>query len=204
MTRENRTPPLERAKKYFLSFLFKSPLLKLHSDIFVINALKQGDKKIFEQLYSSYYQKLCTFLLSYCQDRSIIEDVVQDVFLNLWAKRRNISIRTSLNAFLYKSAYNKLMDKYRHLKLKNEMLSSYYDTAVLLAAEKDHETSKTRIKMLHLCIGELPERCKAVFLMGKVRGLNYREISKELGISVKTIEGHIARAYRLLKECMDK
>ncbi|MCR9228440.1 MAG: RNA polymerase sigma-70 factor [Flavobacteriaceae bacterium] len=178
--------------------------MKQHSDIFVINALKKGDKKIFEQLYSSYYQKLCSFLLSYCHDRTIIEDVVQDVFLNLWAKRRDISIRTSLNAFLYKSAHNKLMDKYRHLKLKNEMLSSYYNTAVMLAVENDNETSKRRLVLLNKCMEELPERCREVFTSGKVRGLDYREISEEFQISIKTVEGHFARAYRLLKECLDK
>lgn len=178
--------------------------MQKHSDIFVINALKKGDKKIFEHLYSSYYQKLCVYLLSYCQDRAIIEDVVQDVFLNLWAKRSEITIRTSLNAFLYKSTYNRLMDKYRHARLKNEMLSSYYHTAVMLAVENDNEASRKRLGLLKACMEDLPERCREVFLSGKVRGLDYREISEELEISVKTIEGHFARAYRLLKECMDK
>jgi len=176
--------------------------LQQHTDIFILNSLKKGDKKVFEKLYSSYYQKLCSFLLSYCQDRDIIEDVVQDVFLNLWDKRRKINIQTSLNAFLYKSVYNKLMDKYRHLRLKNEMLSSYYHTAVMLAVEKENDRPNKDIRLLHQCMEGLPEKCKKVFMRGKVRGLNYNEISEELGISVKTVEGHVARAYRLLKECM--
>ena len=95
------------------------------------------------------------------------------------------------------------MDKYRHLRLKNEMLSSYYHTAVMLAVEKEDDQPKKRIRLLHQCMETLPERCKEVFLRGKVRGLNYSEISEELGISTKTVEGHIARAYRLLKECME-
>lgn len=178
--------------------------MQQHTDIFILNSLKKGDKKVFDKLYSSYYQKLCSFLLSYCQDRDIIEDVVQDVFLNLWAKRREIKIQTSLNAFLYRSVYNKLMDKYRHLRLKNEMLSSYYHTAVILAVEKENDQHKKRVQLLQKCMEELPTRCGEVFVRGKVRGLNYREISEELGISVKTVEGHIARAYRFLKECLDK
>ncbi|UBZ14989.1 RNA polymerase sigma-70 factor [Flagellimonas marinaquae] len=178
--------------------------MQQRTDIFILNALKKGDKKVFEKLYSSYYQKLCSFLLSYCQDHEIIEDVVQDVFLNLWDKRREIKIQTSLNAFLYKSVYNKLMDKYRHLRLRNEMLSSYYHTAIMLAVEKEEDRPKKHIILLRQCMEGLPDKCREVFLGGKVRGLNYSEISKEFGISTKTVEGHIARAYRLLKECMDK
>lgn len=178
--------------------------MQKHSDIFVLKALKKGDKKIFEHLYSSYYQELCVFLLSYCQDRAIAEDVVQDVFLKVWVKRREINIQTSLKAFLYKATYNKLMDKYRHTRLKNEMLSSYYHTALMLAVENDSEISKRRLGLLKACIEDLPKRCKEVFLSGKDRGLDYGEISEQLNISVKTVEGHFARAYRLLKECMDR
>ena len=94
------------------------------------------------------------------------------------------------------------MDKYRHLKLKNETLSSYYHTAVMLAVEKEDDRPKKQIKLLHQCMDKLPEKCREVFLLGKARGLNYSEISEEIGISVKTVEGHIARAYRLLKNCM--
>ncbi|MBR9855876.1 MAG: RNA polymerase sigma-70 factor [Algicola sp.] len=178
--------------------------MQQHTDIFILNSLKKGDKKVFEKLYSSYYQKLCSFLLSYCQDQDIIEDVVQDVFLNLWDKRGEINIQTSLNAFLYKSVYNKLMDKYRHLRLKNKMLSSYYHTAIMLVVEKEDDRKKRDIRLLHQCIERLPEKCKETFVQGKFRGLNYNEISEKLGISVKTVEGHVARAYRLLKECMGR
>ncbi|MBA4744115.1 MAG: RNA polymerase sigma-70 factor [Muricauda sp.] len=176
--------------------------MKHKNEIFIINSLKSGDKKIFERLYSDYYQKLCAFLLNYCQNRAIIEDVVQDVFLNLWMKRKDIHIKTSLNAFLYRAAYNRLMDKYRHLRLKNDMLSSYYHTAVILAADVDSETSKKKMKLLENCMEELPERCKEVFYASKIQGLNYKELSERFQISLKTVEGHISRAYRILKECM--
>lgn len=203
MTWEAFDTPLQKPKSFiFYHFFKKSLFLKHKNEIFIINSLKSGDKKIFERLYSDYYQKLCVFLLNHCQNRAIIEDVVQDVFLNLWMKRKDIHIKTSLNAFLYRAAYNRLMDKYRHLKLKNNMLSSYYHTAVMLAADVDSETSKKRAKLLENCMEELPERCKEVFHGSKIQGLNYKELSERFQISIKTVEGHISRAYRILKECM--
>lgn len=157
---------------------------------------------IFEQLYSDYYQKLCTYLLNYTQDRTVIEDTVQDLFLSLWIKRNKINIRTSLNAFLYKAAYNGLIDKHRNLKIKNEMLSSYYHTAIVQALEVDSDTSKKRMEMLEACMASLPERCREIFHSGKIKGMSYKEISREYNITEKTVEGHFSRAYRILKDCM--
>tara|TARA_Y100001933_G_scaffold193215_1_gene193108 strand:- start:3429 stop:3986 length:558 start_codon:yes stop_codon:yes gene_type:complete len=177
--------------------------LAYKNDIFIIKSLKNGDRSTFEQLYSNYYQKLCTYLLNYTQDRTVIEDTVQDLFLSLWMKRNKINIRTSLNAFLYKAAYNGLVDKHRNLKIKNEMLSSYYHTAIVQSLEVDSDTSKKRMEMLDACLASLPERCREIFHSGKIKGMSYKEIAKEYDITIKTVEGHFSRAYRLLKECME-
>lgn len=177
--------------------------MKQKNNIFIINSLKNGNKAIFEQLYSEYYQKLCAYLINYTQDRFIVEDIVQDVFLNLWTKRQNIQIKTSLNAFLYKSAYNRLIDKHRNLKIKNEMLASYYHTAIMQSMKVDSDTTKSRMKKLDHCLDALPERCREIFHSGKIKGMSYKEISREHNISLKTVEGHFSRAYRILKDCME-
>lgn len=82
------------------------------------------------------------------------------------------------------------------------MLSSYYYTAVMLASDVDSEISQKKVKLLETCMEELPDRCKEVFYADKIQGFNYRELSEKFQISLKTVEGHISRAYRILKECM--
>src|SRR5690554_6180827 len=78
----------------------------------ILQALKQGDTIVYKHLYSTYYEKLCVFLTGYTNDIVIVEDVVQDVFLKIWTDRKNLTIKKSLSGYLYKSAYNSLMNNH--------------------------------------------------------------------------------------------
>ncbi|WMI64124.1 RNA polymerase sigma-70 factor [Aestuariibaculum sp. YM273] len=166
------------------------------------NAIKNGNRKAFERLYSDYYEKLCTFLLGYTDDEIIVEDIVQDVFLKIWTNRKKINITTSLNSYLYKTAYITLMGNYRELKKKNNMLSTYYYTALIQASDTDDDEKTSLIKKLKNCIDNLPERSKEVFQENKISGLKYSEVAKKLDISIKTVEGHISRALSFIRSCM--
>ncbi|MFI1772436.1 RNA polymerase sigma factor [Thalassobellus citreus] len=169
-----------------------------------IEALKAGNQKVFEKVYAENYGKLCAFLLSYCNDKNIVEDVVQDVFLKLWTNRKDLNINTSLSGYLTRASYNKLMDNYRNVKKKNSMLSSYYYTAMMQAIEPDAKFKNKKLKALDKCIDELPARCKVVFYENKIKGLKYHEVADKLDISMKTVEGHISRALGILRKCMQK
>lgn len=165
--------------------------------------IKSGNHKVFEKLYSDYYKKLCVFLLGYTSDLDLIEDVVQEVFFKIWENRRNINITSSLNNYLYKITYTTLMQKYRQLKKKNNMLSSYYYTALIQASENDQEAINYQLKKLKDCIEELPPRSKEVFNQNKLKGLKYSEVAKKFNISIKTVEGHISRSLSYLRECLN-
>ena len=168
----------------------------------VFNAIKVGNRKAFEKLYSDYYEKLCVFLLGYTHDETVVEDVVQDVFIKIWTNRKKINITTSLNSYLYKVTYITLMSKYRELKKNNNMLSSYYYTALIQASETEDDDKILLMKKLKICIENLPERSKEVFQENKISGLKYSEVAEKLNISIKTVEGHISRALRYIRDCM--
>jgi RNA polymerase sigma-70 factor (ECF subfamily) len=143
------------------------------------------------------------FLLGYTNDPDIVEDIVQDVFIKIWTNRENLTINTSISGYLYKTAYTTLMEKYRQLKKKHTMLSSYYYTAMIQAMETDQDLKNKRLKKLEKCIKKLPERCQEVFYENKILGLKYNEVAEKLQISIKTVEGHISRALGILKACMN-
>lgn len=167
-----------------------------------IEDLRSDSQQAFEILYTAYYKKLCTFLSGYTEDTDIIEDVVQDCFLKIWTDRKKINISTSLSNYIYKTAYNTLMNDYRALKKKNDMLSTYYYTALLQAQDNDEEMRNSQLNKLKKCIENLPERSREVFEENKIKGLKYSEVAEKLCISIKTVEGHISRALSYLRECM--
>lgn len=169
----------------------------------LLQKIKKGDINAFEKLYAKNYESLCNFLLNYTHNKVIAEDAVQDTFLTLWEKRKELQINTSLKSYLYRLAYNKLMDKHRGNKRKENMLSSYYHTALIQALELDNSSKENRLKKLNNCIEELPTKCKQVFISCKINGLKRKQVADNLNVSTKTIEGHITNAFRLLRKCIN-
>lgn len=82
------------------------------------------------------------------------------------------------------------------------MLSAYYHTAVMRAINLDDDLKNQRLKKLEACINELPTKCKTVFMANKISGKKYSQVAADKGISIKTVEGHISKAYKLIKLCM--
>lgn len=127
---------------------------------------------------------------------------MQDTFLDLWTNRKKITITTSINSYLYGVVYNKIMDFYRNKKRRDESLTLYYNKALNDIEDNSEDYKEQKLKKLELCIEELPKRCKKVFYAKKIVGLKSQQIAEESGISLKTVEGHITKAYKLLKDCM--
>ena len=130
------------------------------------------------------------------------EDVVQDTFLYIWSNRKKIVISSSLNSYLYRVVHNKLMDNYRQKKRMDEKLLSCYTEAINKVVTSDESYIEERIKQLDKCMNELPKRCRKVFYEKKINGLRTKQIAANMDISIKTTEGHVTRAFKLLKICL--
>lgn len=168
----------------------------------ILNSLKNGDQRVFEVLYMDYFEKLCVYLLSYTQNKEIIQDVVQDTFIKLWMNREKLTINSSLKSYLYKSVYNNFIDNYREKKKRDTTLESYYRFAITKFIETDEEYKEQRLNKLNECIAELPPKCKEVFISIKLSGMKYKDVASTLKISLKTVEGHTRKAYAFIKNCM--
>ncbi|MCK0131640.1 RNA polymerase sigma-70 factor [Flavobacteriaceae bacterium F08102] len=172
---------------------------------FTLASLKKGDQQVFEKLYTEFYTKLYTYALNYISDIETIEDIVQDTFIGLWINRKKLNITTSLKSYLYRIVYHKLMDYYRYTKKKDMMLMTYKHKALTNVMDNfnNNEAYLTeRLQKLESCIETLPDRCKEVFIAKKITNLKYTEVSEQFKISIKTVEGHVTRAFTLIKDCM--
>lgn len=136
-------------------------------------------------------------------DKAKAEDVVQDVFVQMWEKRNEINITRSLQSYLFQATRNKVIEWIRKEKLFLE-----YEKSERFKNEQvdvDHEAEKyMRLEKLYTYVRQLPPKCKEVFIMSKVNGLTYHEIAEELNISVKTVENQIGRALHLLRKKFGK
>lgn len=172
-------------------------------DKIILQALRSGDEKAFEKVYADYYHQLSLYLYRLSLDKEKSEDIIQDIFMYLWNKREKINITISLKSYLFKIANNKLNDWHRINKKKNKMLSIYtYAEKIQTTKFNEDTASDTNLEKLDACICELPPKCKDVFVANKIDGRKYREVASDMNISVKTVENHVSKAYKILRSCM--
>lgn len=167
----------------------------------LIHQLKSGNPKAYDFLMDSYYQILCAYAYNLTKSHANAEDIVQNVFVKVWTRRKKINPELSIKNYLYKAVYNDFIDQYR----KNRpviYLEKKYLEALEQVIENEQGNLDELLKLADKEIEKLPSKCKRIFLLNKKEGLTHIEISEYLNISLKTVEGHITRAFKILEEKM--
>lgn len=171
---------------------------------------KYENEQEIARLRDVWYGRLRIFALSYIKNPDDAEDLVQETLVKLWESKIDLSTCENVGALLYTILKNKCLDYIKHrvvrLKHNNEMLGEYNFLSTNQCALEDESitliTNNQIKEALNSALAKLPKQTRDVFVMNKFRDLKYREIAQELGISVKTVEYHINRAFVLLRKEM--
>jgi len=147
----------------------------------------------------SLYNKLCAYAFTLTKNHANAEDIVQNVFVEVWINRKNLNPDFSITNYLYKSVYNGFIDHYRKLRPVVHLEKKYLE-AIDLVVQNEQENLDELMTLVNLEINKLPSKCKQIFLLNKKDGLTHIEISEYLNVSIKTVEGHITRAFKILGE----
>jgi RNA polymerase sigma-70 factor, ECF subfamily len=167
----------------------------------LLEKLKNDDQSAFTVLFTKYYPDLVRFSYGYTRDSNASEEIVQEVFLKLWENRNSLIINISLKSFLLKTVQNRSIDSLRHANIIHKYASIVTDHPLL--SENDTENyvlhSDLEANFNH-AMDKLPAQYAEVFRMSRIETLNYQEISRKLGISVRTVEVRVSKALSLLRE----
>lgn len=177
-----------------------------------INGLKSGDEKVFRQIMDYWYSRLLNFANGYLTNQENSKEVIQDVFLQLWDNRQKLTGNTSLNAYLFTLTRNRCIDLIRRERLMlqfrtdkqdeynrlTENFNALSDPILdnIFALELQAEIDKT--------VNSLPDQCRKVFLLSRSKGMKNREISEILDLSEKTVESHLTKALRTIRETLER
>jgi len=165
-----------------------------------VNKIRLGDSAAFEDLFNSYCQQLINFARRYVFDKQIAENIVQDVFVNVWQSRTNLDPSKMIKAYLFTAVKNNSLKHLRHLNIENKGIES---TPPYISDDErpDRKLDEKELAIkVHQAIDELPEKCKEIFKMNRFENLKYVEIAKILNISIKTVETQMGRALKKLRE----
>lgn len=170
------------------------------SEKLLYNKVKRGDIKSFEIIFREYYKKLVEYAFIHLKDIDNAEEIVQDLFYQLWNKKEKLEISTSLKSYLYRSVHNNCLLRLQHesIKHKHENYVRSKDTDYspepidyLKAGELERKINET--------IEAFPERTKTIFKMNRFEGFKYHEIADKLSISIKTVEANMGKALKALR-----
>lgn len=170
-------------------------------ELFVFNRMVEGDKEAFRFFFEKYYSDLCNLVNLYLHDPVMSEEIVQDIFIYLWEKKENIRIESSLKSYLLRASKNRSLNYIRNKKIKLDIYSRLndFDKGTIEMPDSVLDSNQLR-EIINTAIDSLPGRCREIYILGKEKNMSYKEISEELGISVKTVEVQMGKALKKLRE----
>jgi len=154
-------------------------------------------KEWFKKIFEDNYEYLRSYLYYLSGDISLTEDLVQDVFLQIWEKRYEVRDET-VRSLLFIIGRNSFFKVKRRQKYDLRFRSTYFEQIENKSPEYLMEL-KDFDKRLQSVISSMPERCRVIFLLNRIDEMTYREIAQSLDISVKAVEKNISRALAIIK-----
>ena len=171
----------------------------------LLTRLKNGDILAFDRIYELYSHKLFSFVFKILKNESEADDIVQEVFVKIWESRDRLEDYKLLNSYFFTIAYNNSIDLIRKRINNKKYLEHLKNSAVINItpnAISQIEFNELNIQAEKL-IANLPERQRQVYLLHREKGLTYPEIAEQLGISKNTVENHMVKALKYLRQNMD-
>lgn len=172
-----------------------------YNDGLLVLLINEGHENAFEFVFREYYSPLCNYLSHFIRREDVIEQTVQDVFINIWDKRKEFSPKGSIKSYLFRAVKNSALNYLKHESVKqksNQDLKLYYYSEEE-NIEKQFEQEEL-LKLIDEGISLLPEKCREVFLLVKFSGLTYKETASILNISNKTVENQMGKALKSLRD----
>lgn len=172
----------------------------------IVNQFIKGDESSFKVIFNFFYPRLYHFILDYIPNEDLAENIVQDTFLILWEKGKDLKEDTNINAWLYTVARNNCLKKLRDNKSSSSthlsILELEMNTEALLSLDTSDLTFCEIERIIENTLGGLSPQCRKIFELSRFENKRNKEIAEELEISVKAVEGQISKALKVFKSSL--
>lgn len=170
---------------------------------------------IKDELNKQFYElfrrkdKFIRFAYYYVLDEQVAEDLVMDSFLYYWENRNHIDVNGNLQAYILRILKHKSLDYLKLQKIHNEIHKKIQDEALWdinknIVSLEQLEPYKIMTDEFHkimvAAVKQLPDKTREIFLMSRMKDMKNREIAEKMDISEKTVEYHMTKALKFLKE----
>jgi len=164
----------------------------------LISKIKKGDNQAFKLLFEKYYPGLYNFGMSILHDEDEVRNLIQDIFLQLWEKKKKLDVG-SVKSYLFSTLNNKSLNIIRHLKIVHSYQKDLGRGDELVVKESDAHNPFIR-EAIDKAIKQLPTKAHKCFVLTQVEGKSIKETAKILDISDKTVENQLSRSRKTLRK----
>ncbi len=171
-----------------------------------IEGVKNGDMAAFDLVYRAYSKRLYRFVYGIIKTEIDAEEIVQEVFVKIWESHEKIDNFALFDSYLFTIAYNSTISLIRK-KLSEKKYIQYIKSLQIPPQQKSAEINsdfEILSEKVNKLIGKLPPRQKEVFKLHRENELTYRQIAEKLDISVNTVENHMSKALKFLRNNLNK
>ncbi|MET0638267.1 MAG: RNA polymerase sigma-70 factor [Chitinophagaceae bacterium] len=165
-----------------------------------------GDENAFATLYRLFGKRLLQFATSITRSKEVAEELVEDVFVNIWANRQKISTIDTLTVYLYVAVKNRALTIMS--RKAKELVTAPFDFLEpamdeFMADPYELMITAEMMKRMKVAIDALPPRCKMIFKLVREDGLRYKEVAEILNISINTIDAQMAIAVKKICHALE-
>lgn len=173
--------------------------------------MEDNFKNIYTSLFHQYYSSLLFYATRLVGGEEEAEDIVQDVFAELWKRKESVEIGDQIQSFLYRSVYTKSLNFLKHKsivdqyntqeeELHNRRLEFYQpDNSEVIKRIENKELHAE----INTAINELPDKCQKIFKLSYLHDLKNKEIADIMGVSLRTVEAHMYKALKFLRKRLE-
>ena len=162
-------------------------------------SFREGDRKAFKLIFDAFHKPLIIFANKYVNDTDLSEDLVQEVFVKFWEKRKTIKNSLTVKAFLFASVKNKALNHFRHQKVVDIHQKEMIQTKSEETFFKNHLIEEETYRLLIEAIYDLPDQTRKVCTLS-MNGVKNAQIAEELDLSTSTVKYHKNQAINILRE----
>lgn len=159
----------------------------------------QGDEAAFTEIYTHFRVPALKFCTTLLKDEDEAENITQDVFAKIWARRVQIKPDHSFQAYLFVSLRNQVFDQFKKLEKDNISRQQYLDS-MMGFHEEDADEKETHVQTIRKAVDSLSEKRRQIFKLNVEEGKSYKEIASFLCISTNTVKNQLIKAKQILRQ----
>jgi len=152
----------------------------------------------FQKIYQEYWSRLYVYGFRILRDKSLCEDLIQEIFLSFWKNRKKIEVQ-HISSYLFQSLRFQIFKYYRDTKIKTLDIEKFSNIVSINTTDDLLILQDTKM-MLSKYLDRLPKRCREIYFLSRFENLSNKEISEKLNISNQTVKNQLTMASKHLQK----